>query len=731
MEEENNLIDGLDIICNTESNIDTQHIYIKNLDNFFLNYFKYFKNYSETENYNKMLKLFLFLIHLQDNYMFIDQLNAILYLDTTMHILNIINTYIYVLLCILNKFEVSAFLNIKILKIYNFILNIFKTSNSLIIGISLYNRIAKNNLLWDITHSNKLLMEFIIKFIQLQHKLYKNIPYKLYDIIEINFNNMFEFDKKMDIYNTIMEYADMLIQKDREGDEGYKYLIFGDNDNNRDKLLNNLGLLIIGIHENSYICILLYPILFTAFKEFQKRKEITKFGKINLYDDINIATKKPFRKGIFKGGGYGPCLININLPKKNTTIRCNCLGFEPSIEDDNICYHCNHLFIHHAPIKISKLKRNQLLSKLKNNAFTYNEINDENIYNFGNRIIDILEDLQKRFTIKIKLFKIPIDSRFIQHWRPMSIKVINDAFFNTDYNIAKKFIINSHGGVHSGMVKTIDLEDNEIVVMSCAPNEVTGQYSEERSIAAIFYDSNNHKEMLKYLFLIRPDMNNIPRSESEYTITNFPFRRNFCIYTKRCPNLSLKFYNDGGNDISKYIPRPIIEYPMQFSSKTIGDLLTRFPSMSAPFDASIESYLLFRNDSIDTNNKTLHLPNILCYLNSEYSNEYLQSKYYKTFSKAKSMSNAQIYQDSNIVSYIDKVNALIENLDNDLSSEQSERELVTYYDHINPQKQDRGTLLEEIKKIREYNSKLPSSAWIDNPNHIVIYFVSSCRRYIS
>ena len=92
--EENNLIDSLAIICNTESNIDTQHIYIKNLDKFFLNYFKYFKNYSEIENYDKMLKLFLFLVHLQDNYMFINQLNAILYLDTTIHILNIINTYI-------------------------------------------------------------------------------------------------------------------------------------------------------------------------------------------------------------------------------------------------------------------------------------------------------------------------------------------------------------------------------------------------------------------------------------------------------------------------------------------------------------------------------------------------------------------------------------------------------------------------------------------------------------
>lgn len=614
-----------------------------------------------------------------------------------------------------------------ILEIINFI--VLYISDQLLPLINMLEYIIMDYLYFEVHSSiidlsNNILMLLKIRYIEHNIELYnnpnKNQIFKLYTAIEIDFTNDEFIEEKMKIYKEIMDYVNYLIKKDKEDSPEHQYLLYGEDpsiDNNRDKLLNNLCLLIIGVTETDYICILLYPILFTEFKKYQKEKEDTNFGNINLYK-VDEKTQTKFRKGVFEGGGNGRCTI------KN----CICIGFMAKSEiEPNICYYCDHPYITHLDVGIQLEEQLETTQPKKyptilKNLKEYNKINFLKASKFGKDIVDIL--YRNRYNYPpIPFFQIPMNKHFTKHWRPMSIKALDDNFFDNIYDTAKRFVIDAHGAVPSGNdIKTIDLKDNEIVIMSCAPNEPTAM--KPIHLLLLFYDNKNHKKLLMQKLNRISSTNTISRSSADVktSLSGDLYRNNFCIYTKKCPNLRLQFYNRSGNQFMKSIPRAVFEYPIKFKFNTVGDLLD---ILHIDKDMPIESPIYRLPLQNYTDQDIISVPSILQYFSNKIEDEnidYDHSYYITQFLKMFDIEDtADIYYPK----HLKRMNTFIKKLNNS-----KDDAISTYYEHIDPMDQEHGTLFREIIYMRKYYDSLPDSAWDDNPSRKVVYFVSSCREYL-
>lgn len=600
-----------------------------------------------------------------------------------------------------------------ILKIVDFI---FKyTSIDYILNIIILGEL--NPELYHIHRINtELIILFKIKFI-LFDQYNNNAIFKQYDAIELNFNTKSQLSTeiitKAEIYNNIVAYAKSLINISRNQSRAHIDLLIGE-DNNRDKLLNNLGLLIVGITSTDYICILLYPILFEYFKIYQSNKESIQFGTTRVYGE--------FRKGIFEGGGSGRC----NYINEVNGEKCNCSEYQDGMSEDNICYRCEHSASFHMDGKtIFKEVFSPVLTK-NNIKYSYNRTKLKDTFK---QAIKSSLDLFYDIDMDIPFFRIPIKKNYAKEWRPMLIKALNSNFFNTNYDNAKKFIINTHGSydVPSDNNKTIDLYDNEFVVMSCNPFEIIGT-NKQLGLMLTFYDKSDHKQFLMNYFKtgIDPDPILLDRKDSK-TLTemgrDLSYRDNYCIYTKRCPNLYLQCYDT--NPFKSHNPMGTFEYPMQFTSNTIGEFLNKInssivsgvpPNMMAlsmkirePDRYKLPSILMFLNNDTDYNN-----PN--------YYNNYVQKfRLFETkHSPPDGADPANLDNEAWANEHTTKLDYITEKLSSDknLPIEEEDRKIVkTYYNNLNPILKIQTTLEAEINEIRKYNSE----------KKLVIYFVSACR----
>jgi len=519
-------------------------------------------------------------------------------------------------------------------------------------------------------------------------------PFELYSIIELEYNTE-------DTYKEIKEYAKYLISQSKTGNanniRNIKEIVFGNEtrDANRDKFLNNLGLVIIGYGEGSYLCMLLYPIIFTALKKYQQSKD--------------LIDSKQFRgehKSVFGGFTFGGLT-----------------------EED-----------------IAQLK-------IENPDITEEEIKQKKIYNIESNLIekfgDILvhDDNQKEFIKVFKEFKkhIILQSGAISNirelirffyipyhmaklWRPMSIKSFTGEYINQyDKNEdhlelpcckrMKKFIIFAHGfNTPEGLPPTIDLEPNEIVIMSCNPWEpinvgFTSSLIME-FISPINVDSIHYTNIAEFL---GASLNDKKRQEQK--------RNNYCFYTKRCPNLSLQFYNPRDYSrnsavVSTYqanIPFFTFESPMRYNANTIRELLQKLNSDIEKEDPirGISGEIISEEVKNLPLNQDNEMPNVLKYL---FDNINL------TKSIEPMMNNPLLLK------YMHRIQDLVKKIDaqEHISYDAPERAVSTYYAHIDFQKQDKGSLLQEIESIREYN-KSPHLDWSNNPHKYAIYFVKACR----
>ena len=564
--------------------------------------------------------------------------------------------------------------------------------------------------------------------------------YKLYDVIEINFNNSEDLILKQSIHTKIIEYIQTLISEDaKKHSPSIEFLLYGDNRDDRDKLLNNLALLVIGINSTEYVCILLYPVLFKAFREFKENVEKINFGSSPVYaqpnengilDNSEGSNKFISRKGIFMGGGYGRC-----------TECTGCEEYQDSGQDDGLCYNCEHPFTsheenieniddHEMPTEVpiiapaipssTNTGKDKFKKALKMANSDYKQARFIEESKFKEFIIQILNS---KLNHNIPFFYIPTKVKFTKEWRPMLIKPLKRT--NTDFmdiyyrGQARTFLIDCHGAYSYGLnntLKTIDLYDNEIVVMSCATLECTARFPQ--NMAMFCCNSRYYKNM--FLEQLLSDYEKLRQPFLKKYEAIHDIRNNYCVYTKRCPNLALQFYNHEPNTLYKELPRPVYEFPTQFRSRTIGDLIATLPdpSILGSIDQNIKD-LLISNAPYD------NISGIAQFLENTIENtRFLSSIYYNNMIlySLNNMNDASL--DPAIISWLSthkiRMNCLLDKFDKDLGQPKEQREIQTYYTHINPKKQETGTLFDEITKIREYYTKI-------DPKQQIIYFVSSCR----
>lgn len=427
-----------------------------------------------------------------------------------------------------------------------------------------------------------------------------------------------------------------------------KLQISSDYDNYRDKFLNNLALIIIDTIHNrigeiiTYKCILLYPQLFNAVKTYQENKNRLK------------------SKQGYKGG------LDINSIQQRI-----------------------------APTLGSKF---------------------ENIKNFNESskgVINALEVLKREYIaledvfIELKVFEIPITE--VTNWHPMLIKSVITELYdedniserNTKYAHLQKFLINAHGMTDDNNNISIPLRENEYVVMLCNPF-IPSSHSREIDIIVIdtlLYKCTNFSDQLELLSQIINKNNNQIVGRNMMGAIN-----NFCVFSQKCPNLVLDFYEPINEEIGDTQVDNIyyntsfkaVEFPIRCKSKTIAELIDRSKNSRYPLET-------YDNSSADVNSA-----NFLDYLYG--------------------CSITQMILDKNKILLNEKLSESIQikYIQNEIQFQnylKHSDELDSYYSHFTTSytpSNDISTLLDEINSIRKYQKAK------ELPNGFIL-FVFSCR----
>jgi len=507
-----------------------------------------------------------------------------------------------------------------------------------------------------------------------------------YSIIEL------QGDSEQYMYIILQNIKEILLWSRKSTKRAIVDVIFdGENDTNRDKFLNNLGLLIVGYDNinREYICILLYPFLFKAYKAYQMTIDAQS-------DDENI-----FAEGdpnYTKKGGGEHCIV------------CPCTDFIPKEDDAELCTACGHTILQHNKTERLKSTFKKMTSSIISQKNIKEKIRQKNKLEF--LILLYIKKFEELGDLDaFKFFKIPFD--IAKKWRPMLIKSFSQykEYYSTinpansmRYKDMKKFYIDTHGSINDEHL-TIELLSNEIVIMSCHILETVNSLRINSLINAFISPSNNdliHIDNIEYIMNIKESSH---RTNSPQSIfhdeTFYGNRNNYCIYTKKCPNLNLSFY-DYDSEFRDNLPFFTYETPMRYTSPTIRDFLTNLELTDRLSSTSPEILDLPLN--VDTN---LHSPNMLKYLFNDMS--YLGN------------SNPT---ESQVSEYKPRIRELVDKLS---TQKNITREVQTYYDHIDFRIQEKGDLFTEINNMRRYWQSLPEEKWENNPNKYVIYFVGACR----
>lgn len=400
---------------------------------------------------------------------------------------------------------------------------------------------------------------------------------------------------------------------------------------------------------------------------------------------------------------------------KGACTQCGCKSFIKSAQAEWICS-CGHTNVLHnkeTSLRLNMKKFTNTVKQVSSQIVTNKRKLDFLLDMFKDTIDTYFEEFEISETILeyLPIFYIP--HSFAKQWRPMNIKpfqAIRD-YYDTPkigsnippYNMMKTFITVAHGNnTPENEPSTIDLFENEIVVMSCNLWDILQVNSNLFILQYILkgVKKNNLMQLLEYYNIITSIHAN--RKYAKLTGLDINYSRNLlCVYTKRCPNLLLWFYD---NAEFLNIPMNTVEWPAQYSSKTIDEFITKNDLISST-NAEINELLL--NDAADG------IPNLITYMCNHLDSISL------TF--------------NTLPEYISRITKYVETMETQEKLEISDpnREIKTYYKHINFQKQETGTLEKEIKSMREYYKALPESSWEGNSGKYVIYFVFACRDQVS
>jgi len=486
--------------------------------------------------------------------------------------------------------------------------------------------------------------------------------FQIGDIIEIKTKN----NEESLLNFSVIAYANEILKslnKYQTTEQNFAFI--GDDNNFRDKFLNNLALIVVDIdnEKQTYKCILLYPQLFAAFKKHQQLK-----------DQINSSASH----AVF-GGLTEEDIAQLRLENPNIT------------EEE-----------------LKELKKNDLSQKLKPKFETIIEYveSTKGVYNILKSLRDEYNKLEKFYTV-IQFFDIPFDNA--QIWKPMVIKGFADEFANlAPYEHLTKFYSHAHGNTIDSLFSKksikINLENNEYVVMSCNPfiPVTTSMGLIHEDIKFKFNNNNNFEEQLKLLYSSMNGAINTDRNTQSS-------RNNYCVFSKRCPNIHLQYYDHNENERFKDINDTLMniyQFPMKFKSKTIRELIERASRAGHPINDTTQE---IKNLTIEDNN-------LLSYLFGTLINDYSNTNIFSLFGFS---TKKNITPESNTIqeTYLANVNKLYEYL-------KASDELDTYsnnYGKVN------STLEDEIIKIREYKKNKCTQLGI--PYDGFLLFVLSCRSY--
>jgi hypothetical protein len=458
----------------------------------------------------------------------------------------------------------------------------------------------------------------------------------------------------------IKKYTKMIIKDIKN----YHYYFQGENnfqfskyDKNRDKFLNNLGLLIIGYDKNinCYICILLYPLIFYKYKEYQNHKDDVRglHGKDRIFGGLN-----------------------------------------------------------HEQIDLLLSFEHMILSK-PNDWF-----------------------------MLTPFYYIAVDNAI--QWRPMLIKQLNDLKSYSEENAIfkdmKKFCIICHGEDTNN--KKINLEDNEYIIMSCDAGLVVNPTLLIDEIRFIFSSNDNFVQKIEKLFEDTEKYNKYNQKVDDNGNGDI-IRNNFCIYTKKCPDLNLFYFNDFsdfkssenkffedeygyGNEplndennddnlltlIYNNTPCFSFEFPIKYNSMSFSEMVSR----SANLLSSCDPKIIELDPNIDNN--------MLRYLYGDDIFRLLKSnnlkKYLGNIGKLMEL-KTKIYQN------IQKMNKFVTYIDKQKNNPPQEREIKTYYNHINYNNHENGLLSTEVNNIRANCKLAANQAGLSYSGFLLV--VNACREY--
>jgi len=320
-----------------------------------------------------------------------------------------------------------------------------------------------------------------------------------------------------------------------------------------------------------------------------------------------------------------------------------------------------------------------------------------------------LREYLKEFEIanidNTKIFKFDILADLAINWAPMRIKSIS-SIFNDQAFLSKnqdKFIISS---AHGGELNTppIPLRENEYVIMNCNPWKST-ILSLKLGMNLLLNKSGN--QLVDSLDNFRDFINNYLRlntykynrddwdhgEEFDYKLEKFKsledtvYKNNFCVFSNKCPDISLSYYNESkdssaNSQLMSEIPMSLIQVPVKYKSSSFGELINKIESTIEEEDnkqifSSMENYtkLSTKNPNIDDIESMLT------------PSSFEQITLFSKIDTHNSESDIKIRQSANRLKYITKY------LD-------ESDEITTYAANIDPNKKIDTTLKSVIENLR-------------------------------
>ena len=270
-------------------------------------------------------------------------------------------------------------------------------------------------------------------------------------------------------------------------------------------------------------------------------------------------------------------------------INCTCMLLEPKLFDK----YKSIIYLKIEAMQVYKRDREQpsellsgqkmmksLLTMVKSPEYKKMEEFHKNFYKNLTRLIESNIEPGKFLE---KIYTVNISCSELEKWEPMLIKSLSDLKSMNSLIPGMKlieylptYILVAHGCESTKL--PIKLEDNEYVIMNCNPHTLS--WGSFMNMLKLFY-TNPQKTKIQII----EEYFNIPSDNGIDLLETYKRKKqNFCVFSKKCPNLDLLFYhnceqsNIGDQDFinlkileiecNQFYKSHVFEFPVVFSEES-------------------------------------------------------------------------------------------------------------------------------------------------------------------